>query len=58
METIKLKNKKTGFVGEYNIYLGNTPQSIVVELDGVGVGYFSLQEIADRYEIVLEDKGN
>lgn len=57
MESIKLINKKTGKIGDYDIYLGNVPQTIAVEhKGGEGIGYFSLEELAEKYEIVKNEE--
>lgn len=55
MEKIKLVNKRTGVALDYDLYLGNTPQTIMVETDGVGKGYTSLADLAKDYEIVRTD---
>lgn len=56
MNNIKLINKETGDVGTYDIYLGNTPQTVCVEINGgEAIGYGSLAELAEKYEIVKKE---
>lgn len=51
MNNIKLVSKKTGKVDTYDIYLGNAPQTVMVENEGVARGYSSLAALAEDYEI-------
>lgn len=51
MNDIKLVSKKTGEVDTYDIYLGNVPQTVMVENDGVARGYSSLAALSEDYEI-------
>lgn len=56
MNNIRLYNKKTQNVNDYDIYLGNIPGTIMVETGGVAKGYNSLAALAEDYEIVKEEK--
>ena len=59
MDTIRLVNKKTGREGDYDICLGNTPQTIEVYIEGgEGRGYTSLKKLAEDYEILPNKKGD
>lgn len=59
MDTIRLVNKKTGREGDYDICLGNTPQTIEVYIEGgEGRGYASLEKLAEDYEILPNKKGD
>lgn len=52
MESIKLIDKKTGEAGDYDVYMGYTPQSIVIEIKGGEArAYSSFADIAEDYEI-------
>ena len=54
MDTIRLVNKKTGKEDDYDICLGNIPQTIEVYIEGgEGRGYTSLEKLAEDYEILL-----
>lgn len=56
METIRLLNKKTGNVDDYDLYLGNTPQTIMVEVGGVAKGYNSFEALAEDYTIYNKEE--
>lgn len=59
MDTIRLVNKKTGREGDYDICLGNNPQTIEVYIEGgEGRGYTSLEKLAEDYEILPNKKGD
>ena len=57
MDTIRLINKKTGREDTYNVYLGNTPQTIEVCIEGgEGRGYTSFEKLAEDYEILPNER--
>lgn len=57
MDTIKLYNKRTHKIGEYDIFLGIIPQTICVEIKGgEGRSYSSIAAILEDYEILNEEE--
>lgn len=59
MDTIQLLDKKTNKINDYELYIGNFPQHIMVGLpDGEHRGYTSLASLVEDYEIFTPTSPN